>query len=243
MDFLLFKKSLCVLLLKNKMLNVGQTQLLVGSRFFQICLFSLLLFGLGYGSACAQKEIKLATHNSLTYLKPQWYFRWLNFTAKCQRLTIEEQYRMGVRYFDFRIKFIRNRVRGGHGLMVYKADFDRIYTFLNEKKDCYVNIVLENFYRQGEAQEAEFVEYVQQLVKCYPHIKFVGGNKKNPWVTLVPLGNVPVKACFEFYKGKHLKFPYPLRYARKKNKKYWTEVDDKTYSMFDFIEIGTSEKE
>ena len=37
----------------------------------------------------AQEETKLGTHNSLTYLSPQWYFRWLNFTSKCQDLTIE----------------------------------------------------------------------------------------------------------------------------------------------------------
>ena len=75
----------------------------------------------------AQEETKLGTHNSLTYLSPQWYFRWLNFTSKCQDLTIEEQYDLGVRYFDFRIKFTRKgEVRAGHGIMTYKADFDSI---------------------------------------------------------------------------------------------------------------------
>lgn len=200
---------------------------------FLFCLFS--------GFVQAQSPVKLATHNSLTYLRPQWYFRWLDFTAKCQNLTIEEQYGRGVRYFDFRIKFAGDNVRAGHGLMTYKADFDSIYAFLNGRKDCFVNLVFENQRWQGKKSEEKFVRYVNELVARYPGICFVGGNKKNPWVTLVSLGNENVKACFEFYKGKNLKFPYPKRYARKKNKTYWEQTDDAAYSMFDFIEIEAPE--
>lgn len=161
----------------------------------------------------------------------------MDFTARCQNLTIEEQYEKGVRYFDFRIKFTRKGIRAGHGPMTYKADFDSLFNFLNSKEDCIVNIVLENRRGRQGKRDAEFVGYVDWLVKRYPRILFVGGDRKRPWEKLVSLQSVPVRACFEFYEGKNFKFPYPLKYARKKNKVYWKEVNDSVYSLFDFVEI------
>ncbi len=203
----------------------------------------LLVFIVFIPAIYAQEQMKLGTHNSLTYLTPQWYFRWLNFTSKCQNLTIEEQYDFGVRYFDFRIKFTRKgKVRAGHGIMTYKADFDSIYNFLNEKGDCYINIVLENFPWQKWKKDSLFVRYVKEVIQKYPQIRFVGGEKKRPWTQLIPLGNTGVKACFEFYEQGRKKFPRPLYYARKRNENYWENVDNNAYSLFDFIEIHSEKR-
>ncbi len=208
-------------------------------KFFKIILLLIIVSSTGY----AQGELKLGTHNSLTYLHPQWYFRWLNFTSKCQNLTIEEQYDFGVRYFDFRIKFTRKgQVRAGHGIMTYKADFDSIYNYLNNKGDCYVNIVLENLPWQKDKKDSLFIHYVNEIVKKYPRIRFVGGEKKRPWTSLVPLGNVGVKACFEFYERDKKKFPRPRYYARKKNQQYWKEADTVAFSLFDFIELNSNKE-
>ncbi|MBQ7823479.1 MAG: hypothetical protein IJ338_04820 [Bacteroidaceae bacterium] len=204
------------------------------------CLF---VFSILIPTIYAQEQIKLGTHNSLTYLPPQWYFRWLNFTSKCQNLTIEEQYDFGVRYFDFRIKFTRKgKVRAGHGIMTYKADFDSIYNFLNKKGDCYINIVLENFPWQKDKKDSLFVRYVKEIIQKYPQIRFVGGEKKRPWTQLIPLGNTGVKACFEFYERDKKKFPRPRYYARKKNEQYWKEVDTVAFSLFDFIELNSNKE-
>lgn len=204
------------------------------------CLF---VFSILIPTIYAQEQIKLGTHNSLTYLPPQWYFRWLNFTSKCQNLTIEEQYDFGVRYFDFRIKFTRKgKVRAGHGIMTYKADFDSIYNFLNKKGDCYINIVLENFPWQKDKKDSLFVRYVKEIIQKYPQIRFVGGEKKRPWTQLIPLGNTNVKACFEFYERDKKKFPRPRYYARKKNEQYWKEVDTVAFSLFDFIELNSNKE-
>lgn len=203
----------------------------------------LLVFSILIPTIYAQEQIKLGTHNSLTYLPPQWYFRWLNFTSKCQNLTIEEQYDFGVRYFDFRIKFTRKgKVRAGHGIMTYKADFDSIYNFLNKKGDCYINIVLENFPWQKDKKDSLFVRYVKEIIQKYPQIRFVGGEKKRPWTQLIPLGNTGVKACFEFYERDKKKFPRPRYYARKKNEQYWKEVDTVAFSLFDFIELNSNKE-
>ena len=204
------------------------------------CLF---VFSILIPTIYAQEQIKLGTHNSLTYLPPQWYFRWLNFTSKCQNLTIEEQYDFGVRYFDFRIKFTRKgKVRAGHGIMTYKADLDSIYNFLNKKGDCYINIVLENFPWQKDKKDSLFVRYVKEIIQKYPQIRFVGGEKKRPWTQLIPLGNTGVKACFEFYERDKKKFPRPRYYARKKNEQYWKEVDTVAFSLFDFIELNSNKE-
>lgn len=202
----------------------------------KILLF-IFLFFLPVCGICSQNAVKIGTHNSLTYLRPQWWLRWMNFTARCQNLTIQEQYKAGVRYFDFRIKFTRKGIRAGHGPMTYKADFDSLFNFLNGKGDCIVNIVLENRRWQGRKKDAEFVSYVDWLVSRYPCIHFVGGDRKRPWEKLIFLQGVPARACFEFYEGKNFKFPYPLKYARKKNKEYWKGVNDSVYSLFDFVEI------
>jgi hypothetical protein len=40
----------------------------------------------------------LASHNSLTYCKPQWYFKPLAWIGRCQDKTIEKQYELGEYY-------------------------------------------------------------------------------------------------------------------------------------------------
>ena len=49
--------------------------------------------------------MKLASHNSLSYIKPKkWWEKLINFTSKCQSYDIETQYEYGVRLFDIRIR-------------------------------------------------------------------------------------------------------------------------------------------
>lgn len=51
----------------------------------------------------------LGAHNANTYLRPRkWWMRLINFTSKCQKLDIEEQFEHGVRYFDLRIRYDKN---------------------------------------------------------------------------------------------------------------------------------------
>ena len=60
----------------------------------------------------------LASHNSLTYYKPQWYLRPLAWIGRCQSKTIQEQYELGVRYFDIRIKYDDYTAISGHFLII-----------------------------------------------------------------------------------------------------------------------------
>ncbi|MCI6404172.1 MAG: hypothetical protein MR820_08870, partial [Prevotella sp.] len=92
----------------------------------------------------------IASHNSLTYLRPvKWWMRLFNFIAKCQSKTIKEQYEdYKVRMFDFRVDFDKNNnLLVKHGLAVYNfstKEMMDILNYLNNKKGIkYVNITLE----------------------------------------------------------------------------------------------------
>lgn len=64
----------------------------------------------------------LGAHNANTYLEPRkWWMKLINFTSKCQKLTINEQCEHGVRYFDFRIRYDKELelFLNCHGLVEY----------------------------------------------------------------------------------------------------------------------------
>ena len=54
----------------------------------------------------------IGTHDSCTY-GVKFPFK---FTSRCQRLTLEEQLDMGVRYFDIRLNLVKGRLMAYHGL-------------------------------------------------------------------------------------------------------------------------------
>lgn len=185
--------------------------------------------------------MKLGTHNTLSYNKPQWYFRIFNFIGKCQDLNIYQQYDAGVRYYDIRVKIKNNKVVSGHGLLTYNINIEDILDFLNDQATCKVRIVLENdiFDRifNSKKKEGVLISFMQKWLNKYTAITFTGCYKKRPWTKLIEIDDVPHKDCFERYEGKNFKFPYPRYYAKKNNKYYWSKVNDEYYSIMDFINI------
>ncbi len=83
----------------------------------------------------------LGSHNSWSFLPPKhWWQRPFRFMAKCQRKTIQEQYDLGVRCFDLRIRYIKWKLQVAHGWMVYDITKKQLvddWQFLNDKGDCY----------------------------------------------------------------------------------------------------------
>ena len=61
--------------------------------------------------------MNIGTHNSLTYLTPKkWWQKLIGFTAKCQAVNHEEQYRLGTRVFDVRLWYDDNfKIEIRHG--------------------------------------------------------------------------------------------------------------------------------
>lgn len=136
------------------------------------------------------KKMILGSHNSMTYLKPRkWWMRIGLFMAKCQNLKLEEQYQSGVRWFDIRISFPKDRNGNridpvfSHGIMDFKGlSVSCVLEFLNSKPDAYCRLVLE---KGGNSERELFKFFVLHWLKVYPNLKVTQIARKGEWVNLL----------------------------------------------------------
>lgn len=206
-------------------------------------------------------DLKLASHNSLTYGKTtKWWMNLLNFTSKCQNLTIEEQYDYGVRYFDIRLHFgdgciLRTNAR--HGIIAYEVDVFDVLEWLNkqstEEDRIYVQLNLENLRTEDSISCDRFIRAFKMIQSNYPNIIFEGGYAKHPWRKIVDCPDSPVTQKFwEFYNFHNetnlmayvrklfvnlLRFS-PKYWAKKNNKLYKQEGVENGFLMLDFVQYG-----
>lgn len=191
----------------------------------------------------------LGTHNSFTYLSPShWWLYPINFTAKCQSASIEEQYfDYGVRAFDFRVRFTKHgEVVLAHGLVTYKEGYDEFIhalTFLNLKGGCYVKISLEtrNCFTRSEYQDECFKILCENLERHYVNIKFYGGcetgksEHKYTFRTVPPTSD-GFHASWET-KNK-LDDLWPWLYAKQHNSESYKKGSEKDIMFLDFVNVG-----
>lgn len=159
----------------------------------------------------------LGSHNTMTYLKPRKWWMWFGkFMAKCQKLTIEEQYEKGARFFDLRISFIEEngiiKPIFSHGLIDYKGEVTGALEFLNNKSDVQCRII----YEKGNDPEL-FKQYVQHWMTIYPNLKITSTQAKGNWINQVEPNtpSIPIKDCYASCNGhypKYEKLPGILRY-------------------------------
>lgn len=137
----------------------------------------------------------LGSHNTMSYLKPRkWWMYLVKFAAKCQKLTIEEQYNKGARFFDFRIAILNNTPIFSHGLIEYKGNPEDVFKFLNTKTDVYCRITLE----KGDDLET-FKYYVSEWMKKYPNTKVVQISKKGYWADIMqPNSEFPAELVHKY---------------------------------------------
>lgn len=189
--------------------------------------------------------MKLASHNSLTYLPcKKWYMIPFNFVAKCQRVSLERQYvKYGIRMFDFRVAFNKASVPYiCHGLMDYKGDIYDFLEYLNKHKDTRVRIILEK--ENNKNSEELFVKFCKALEQSYPNIRFFGGIKKKGWKQLYKFKYNPKyddkyasNNTANKTTGIIIDDLYPYIYARLNNKKNIKKGTDKSWLFIDFIDI------
>lgn len=172
----------------------------------------------------------IATHHSLTYLPTAWYNKPLKFIYQTQDRSIEQQYADGIRMFDFRIAFKKNKPIAKHGTVSFKGDIFEILSFLNQYKDCYVMITLEE-----NKNFDKFYKFCENIVASYPNITFYGGASKSDWNTTIysfKPANVPyVRPCNQ---SRWQLGICPRVYAKKHNKENIAKYKD---VMIDFYEI------
>lgn len=119
---------------------------------------------------------RIGSHNSFSYLPVRkWWMKPLAFIARCQRESLYRQYQKGVRLFDLRVRFDKNRLPIiCHGLIEYdrgRNTIDGALTLLNHKADCYVRVVLETS-KPDDFQIECFRNWCLLLTCEYRNIKF-----------------------------------------------------------------------
>ena len=197
-----------------------------------------------------------ASHNSLSYNKPQLLLRPFHWMGRCQSKDIAEQYMYGVRYFDIRVKFDEDyNPISGQGLFTYNIKIEGVLNFIAELGGCTARITLEHTRASNTVQEL-FAVYCETWQKLYPSVLFTGGCMK---------GRTPAewKQIYKFnFQGTELDtiveekfwlfqspfenpfgwFPYPKQKAIRNNARYKEEYqvhnDGTGALMLDFIEIG-----
>lgn len=175
--------------------------------------------------------MKLGSHNTMTYLKPQkWYLYPFRFIARCQSKNIEKQYGAGARWFDLRIAFKGNTPYFKHGLMDYKGNVYKILEYLNTKEDVIVRILLEDD-TNGEI----YSNFCSTIEDIYTNIKFVGGHRKSDWTQIYHFKRKVSYTMEEWYASmpSNPKWYgiYPRLYSLLKGRKN-TDAD---YLLIDFV--------
>lgn len=196
--------------------------------------------------------MKLASHNSLSYVKPnKWWQRLINFTSQCQNYDIVTQYEYGIRLFDIRIRFNdKYNVDGseyvatsGHGLVDYDIYIMSVLTFLNNvstKDDpVYVLLNLENLKKEEDVDFLKFKNTINAYTKLYTNIHFCGGFVKHPWRKLIDVGDPHDQPIIEQRNWEFLNFTYdvPIKEKIKRffanlfhfSPKYWAKKNNKEY--------------
>jgi hypothetical protein len=177
----------------------------------------------------------LATHNSLSYLKPQWWLRPFAWVGRCQSLTIEQQLEYGVRYFDIRVKLDTYKIRSGHGLLTYDVDVFYMVQKIAQFDNCVIRLTLENK-KANYIQIDLFKKLCESFQGAHTNITFVGGYQKGTWEHLYYFGNyIPVlERYWTYQKGR--RFPFPKLYAWLNNKRY-KAIGTDGYLMLDYVQL------
>lgn len=195
---------------------------------------------------------KLGTHNSLTYAEPTTLLgKLFNKTAKCQELTLEEQYNLGVRYFDIRINRAGSNAK--HGFIYYKQNVELAIAWLNsmstEEDHIYVSLNYENgIFERKSKYEPAFQQLFSSMISTYRNLTFVGGYAKHPWRKVIDVKDPVLEERYWEFSN--------YRWAQKKikkffinllhfNPKYWAKQDNQLYRkqyksgvlVLDFVNI------
>lgn len=193
--------------------------------------------------------MKLASHNTLSYLKPkQWWFKPFKFMARCQSKTIEEQFNdYGIRFFDFRVSFDKNNnVIFKHGFFIYDTDrtIDEYLSWLeSQNKAVTVRILLEEFKDNGH--EELFKSLCERVENTYKKIKFCGGTYKrgsNKIYKFKYYKNIKYAELHSSVTDTYSFFDefFPWIYAKTKNKSNIEKMKNNkeyNYLMIDFVNI------
>lgn len=189
-------------------------------------------------------EVKLGSHNSFTYLPvKQWYFKPFFWTARCQKKNIKEQYKLGARLFDIRIRTnSAYDIIMAHGPVEFEGD---IYELLDDMENLgekvYCRVILESNkpMKNQEYQEERFKDVCYSIEQDYKNIIFFGGNRKYDWkeVYHFEATEPSLDGKYSSVIGTKIDDLWPWLYAKTHNKKNIKNGTDKDFLFIDFVNI------
>lgn len=180
----------------------------------------------------------LGAHNANTYLKPRkWWMRLINFTSKCQKLSIDEQLEHGVRYFDFRIRYDKELglFLNCHGLVEYIGSINHyvlllsVFADVNVTETIYIRFVYDDTFNNN-IDDFDLTDlFIKQIYPIFKHNDNIIWQliKKSSW-EYIDSNNRPQPAivdCFKNYRG-YKWIPFPQRYISKHKKHYQKIIDN-----------------
>lgn len=188
----------------------------------------------------------IGSHNSMTYLPvKQWYFKPFFWTARCQSISLWEQYLVGARLFDIRVRFTKNGdLTFAHGPIEFKGDVLEALEDLNslaQNDKVYVRVILESNFPMKDQfiQEEHFTYFCDDIVQNYSNLIFFGGNRKYDWKVVYNF-DVEEPILDDKYSsttGTKIDDLWPWLYAKTHNKKLYKEGTDKEVLFIDFVHI------
>lgn len=107
----------------------------------------------------------IGTHNSFTYLKAKKpILELFSFMWRTQTKTIDEQLKLGVRYFDVRVRRSKNKWILCHGIVDFEYSFYHLYEIPYIFRNNRVRIILERGKDKGLfIQEIQYASKYKEL--------------------------------------------------------------------------------
>lgn len=188
----------------------------------------------------------LGSHNSWSFLPPKkWWQKALAFTARCQKKDIQEQYALGVRCFDLRLRLINGEWHIVHNSFDYGLLEGIMYdlSWLHRQGDVVIRILHDVRKERDYTKEAveKFKSFCAELIlDIYPDIKWWCGRNLYNWEEDFVFDYKPV--CHEFYSSvcspRIIDDWFPFIYASRNNA--WIrsgEYGDDEILLIDFVDI------
>lgn len=198
----------------------------------------------------------LGTHNSGTSSKLVWWQRpfgyLLNLTCRCQNLSIEDQLKNFVRFFNIQVTYYKNEWVFSHGMSIYTGKMydaiSKMVQYATPECPVYFQLFLDKNFLLGQNKE-EFRKMVANLnnelkdTNVYMLYAYIEGTDEYPYRSDIKL-NASEHYWTTSWAADNAKswidnLPLPKRHAKIYNEKY-IEENQADYLMIDFIEIGKS---
>jgi len=179
----------------------------------------------------------IASHNSYTYIPAtNSAIEAVSKLWRCQKESIQTQYKLGVRYFDIRLCQEGDYWRPCHGMAEMQLVFTSLITLLNQYKTRFKDSILRLVLEKGD--ESKFRSEISKLDHGkYPNL--VMAIIKNNWEIIYKSENHPIIMDYS-YEGWNLKnignilFSSPIKNWAKKHNPTITQdmIDDKSIVYF-----------